>query len=72
MIFRFIVHYFASRFVYLSNLNVPLEDGRKDNVFISKSLDATSHFETMYQDMADLYFRILEAPLEIFTRDRAL
>jgi Rab GDP dissociation inhibitor len=24
----------------------PLEDGKKDNVFISKSYDATSHFET--------------------------
>lgn len=24
----------------------PLDDGKKDNVFISKSYDATSHFET--------------------------
>jgi Rab GDP dissociation inhibitor len=24
----------------------PLEDGKKDNVYISKSYDATSHFET--------------------------
>lgn len=24
----------------------PLEDGKNDNVFISKSYDATSHFET--------------------------
>lgn len=24
----------------------PVDDGRKDNVFVSKSYDATSHFET--------------------------
>ena len=24
----------------------PLENGRKDNVYISRSYDATSHFET--------------------------
>lgn len=27
-------------------LYTPLEDGRKDNIYISKSYDATSHFET--------------------------
>lgn len=35
----------------------PIEDGSKDNVFISKSYDASSHFETMTQDVRELYRR---------------
>ncbi|KAJ5907628.1 hypothetical protein N7495_000310 [Penicillium taxi] len=35
----------------------PLEDGEKDNVFISKSYDATSHFETTTIDVRDVYRR---------------
>jgi Rab GDP dissociation inhibitor len=35
----------------------PLEDGSKDNIFISKSYDATSHFETTTDDVKDIYRR---------------
>jgi Rab GDP dissociation inhibitor len=35
----------------------PLEDGKKDNIFISKSYDATSHFETTTDDVRDIYRR---------------
>lgn len=35
----------------------PLEDGRSDNIFISKSYDATSHFETSTEDVKDIYRR---------------
>jgi Rab GDP dissociation inhibitor len=35
----------------------PLEDGRNDNIFISKSYDATSHFETTTDDVRDIYRR---------------
>lgn len=35
----------------------PLEDGRNDNIFISKSYDATSHFETSTEDVKDIYRR---------------
>jgi Rab GDP dissociation inhibitor len=35
----------------------PLESGEKDNIFISKSYDATSHFETTTDDVRDLYKR---------------
>jgi Rab GDP dissociation inhibitor len=35
----------------------PLEDGTKDNIFISKSYDATSHFETTTDDVKDIYRR---------------
>jgi Rab GDP dissociation inhibitor len=35
----------------------PLESGQSDNVFISKSYDATSHFETTTDDIRDIYQR---------------
>jgi len=35
----------------------PLESGVNDNVFISKSYDASSHFETMTDDVRDIYRR---------------
>jgi Rab GDP dissociation inhibitor len=35
----------------------PLESGQGDNVFISKSYDATSHFETTTDDIRDVYRR---------------
>jgi Rab GDP dissociation inhibitor len=35
----------------------PLESGISDNIFISKSYDATSHFETTTDDVKDIYRR---------------
>lgn len=35
----------------------PIEDGTADNVFISKSYDASSHFETTTDDVRDIYRR---------------
>lgn len=35
----------------------PLESGTSDNIFISKSYDATSHFETTTDDVRDIYKR---------------
>ncbi|KAI9812846.1 MAG: Rab GDP dissociation inhibitor alpha [Thelocarpon impressellum] len=35
----------------------PLESGSYDNIFISKSYDATSHFETTTDDVKDIYRR---------------
>jgi Rab GDP dissociation inhibitor len=35
----------------------PIADGSADNVFISKSYDASSHFETMTEDVRDVYRR---------------
>ncbi|KAI4123061.1 MAG: hypothetical protein LQ338_005457 [Usnochroma carphineum] len=35
----------------------PLESGMNDNIFISKSYDATSHFETTTDDIRDIYRR---------------
>ena len=35
----------------------PLDSGVNDNVFLSKSYDASSHFETMTDDVKDIYRR---------------
>ncbi|KAJ2770776.1 Rab GDP dissociation inhibitor alpha, partial [Coemansia nantahalensis] len=45
-------------FVSVSDVYEPAADGTADNVFISRSYDATSHFETVYADVRDLYRRI--------------
>ncbi|KAK5653846.1 hypothetical protein OQA88_7770 [Cercophora sp. LCS_1] len=36
----------------------PLEDGKKDQIFISKSYDASSHFESTTDDVKDIYRRL--------------
>jgi Rab GDP dissociation inhibitor len=46
------------KFVYLSDLQVPIEDGTSDKVFISKSYDATSHFASVCDDVKDIYKRL--------------
>ncbi|KAJ8142144.1 hypothetical protein OXX79_007380 [Metschnikowia pulcherrima] len=47
----------------LAELYEPEQDGSSDNVFISKSYDPSSHFETTTDDIKDLYFRITGKPL---------
>jgi Rab GDP dissociation inhibitor len=46
------------KFVSVSPLQVPVEDGKQDNVYISRSYDATSHFETVCDDVHDIWRRI--------------
>ncbi|KAG2389223.1 hypothetical protein C9374_014623 [Naegleria lovaniensis] len=46
------------KFVYILDTFAPLEDGKKDGVFISKSYDATTHFESCAVDIVDIYERI--------------
>ena len=36
----------------------PVEDGTKDKIFISKSYDASSHFESTTDDVRDIYRRL--------------
>lgn len=53
------------RFDAVSDLYEPTGDGSSDNVFISRSYDATSHFETTCADVLDLYRRITGTELKI-------
>ncbi|KAI8146294.1 GDP dissociation inhibitor [Fennellomyces sp. T-0311] len=56
------------KFVSVSPLEEPVEDGTNDQVFISKSYDATSHFETVCDDVHDLWKRITGEPLVLKKR----
>ena len=46
------------RFDSVSDLLEPVSDGLKNHCFISKSYDATSHFETAANDVLSIYVRI--------------
>ncbi|KAF9137896.1 Rab GDP dissociation inhibitor alpha, partial [Linnemannia schmuckeri] len=48
----------VDKFVQVVDICEPIADGKSDQVFISKSYDATSHFETVCDDVKDLYKRI--------------
>jgi len=46
-----------NKFVQVSDVYDPVDDGTSNQVFISKSYDATSHFETTCQDVLDIFKR---------------
>jgi len=50
--------FYFTRFIQIADICEPLQDGREDNVFVSRSYDATSHFETVCDDVKDLYKRV--------------
>lgn len=52
----------------IADLFEPLEDGSKDNVFISKSYDPSSHFEGTTDDVKDIYQRVTGKPLVLKKR----
>lgn len=54
---------FEHTFMGLSDLLEPESDGTKDGVYISKSYDASSHFESVTEDVKDIYFRVTGKPL---------
>lgn len=45
------------KFIQISDNYEPIEDGTNNQVFISKSYDATSHFETTCLDVLDIFRR---------------
>lgn len=53
------------RFDSVSDLHEPLTDGLADSCFISKSYDATSHFETAANDVLSLYERLTGTQLDM-------
>ncbi|KAL6112121.1 uncharacterized protein ACO6RY_08946 [Pungitius sinensis] len=50
-------------FVSVSNMLVPNEGGQKSQIFVSRSYDATNHFEAECEDIKDMYRRITGAEL---------
>ncbi|RKP31778.1 rab GTPase activator [Metschnikowia bicuspidata] len=49
----------------IAELYEPIDDGKESNIFISKSYDATSHFESANDDIKDMYFRITGKELDL-------
>jgi Rab GDP dissociation inhibitor len=47
------------KFVSVSDLYEPVDDGVASQVFITKSYDATTHFESTCTDILDIYERIM-------------
>jgi len=46
------------KFVSVKDVYHPIDDGKENQIFVSKSYDATSHFETTCDDIKDIYERI--------------
>ncbi|XP_035517317.1 rab GDP dissociation inhibitor beta [Morone saxatilis] len=51
------------KFVSVHNLLVPNEDGKRSQIFVSRSYDSTNHFEIECEDIKDMYRRITGAEL---------
>ncbi|PVG03341.1 putative GDI1-GDP dissociation inhibitor [Serendipita vermifera] len=57
------------KFVSISPLYTPTSSGKEDNIFITRSYDATSHFETVVEDVHDVYKRVTGKDLVLKKRD---
>lgn len=55
-------------FISISTMYEPTTTGIEDGLFVSRSYDATSHFETVTDDVKDLYNRYAGKPLVIQKR----
>ncbi|KAJ3320573.1 Rab GDP dissociation inhibitor alpha [Boothiomyces sp. JEL0866] len=53
------------KFVDIKKIYEPIADGKEDGIFISKSYDSTSHFETTCQDVKSIYKRITGNDLKL-------
>ncbi|TIA70629.1 hypothetical protein E3P92_02564 [Wallemia ichthyophaga] len=51
------------KFVSVNPLYEPTGSGEEDNIFISRSFDATSHFETVVDDVKDIWKRVTQKDL---------
>jgi len=60
------------KFVEVKDILEPIDDGTKDHVYVSKSYDATSHFETTTEDVRDIYERVEGHPLVLDAKDKRL
>lgn len=59
------------KFVSVSPLYIPTTSGKDDNIYITRSYDATSHFETVVDDVTDVWQRVVGAPLVLKKKEEA-
>jgi Rab GDP dissociation inhibitor len=55
----------VDKFVTIEPIYEPMDDGRMSQAFITKSYDATSHLETVVDDVRDVWERLTGAPLVV-------
>ena len=52
-------------FVQISTIYEPTDDGTRDNLYVTNSYDATSHFEMASDEVLDMYERITGEKLDL-------
>lgn len=57
------------KFIEVRDTYAPITDGIEDKAFVSRGYDATSHFETVVDDVMDMYKRITGKPLDLEKMD---
>lgn len=57
------------KFVSVTSLYTPTSSGEADNIFITRSYDATSHFETVVEDVHNVWKRAVGKDLVLKKRD---
>jgi Rab GDP dissociation inhibitor len=55
--------------VSVSPLYTPVSSGEADNIFITRSYDATSHFETVVEEVQDVWKRVVGKDLVLKKRE---
>lgn len=53
------------KFVNVTEFRVPVDDGTKDNVFVTASYDPTSHFEDASEEVLRVWQTLTGAPLDL-------
>ena len=57
------------RFIAVSSLYTPTSSGESDQIFITRSYDATSHFETVVDDVTNVWKRVMGKDLVLKKRE---
>ncbi|KIY45759.1 rab GTPase activator [Fistulina hepatica ATCC 64428] len=57
------------KFVSIAPVFTPTTSGTDDNIFVTRSFDATSHFETVVDDVHDVWKRVVGTDLVLKKRD---
>jgi len=52
-------------FIWVSDNFIPTNDGTKNQVFVTSSYDATSHFETATDEVLVMYEKIMGKPIDL-------
>jgi len=59
----------SDKFISVSPLYTPTSSGEADNIFITRSYDATSHFETVVEEVQSVWKRVMGHPLVLKNRE---